>query len=29
MSNYEPNFKVKAKYMRAATSKGTFYNITD
>jgi 2-methylaconitate isomerase len=29
MSNYEPQFKVKATYMRGGTSKGTFFNIAD
>ena len=29
MSNYKPQFKVKATYMRGGTSKGTFFNIAD
>ena len=29
MSNYEPQFTVKATYMRGGTSKGTFFNIAD
>ncbi len=27
--SYEPQFKVKATYMRGGTSKGTFFNISD
>ena len=26
---YQPQFKVKATYMRGGTSKGTFFNIAD
>ena len=26
---YQPQFKVRATYMRGGTSKGTFFNITD
>jgi len=29
MANYQPQFKVKASYMRGGTSKGTFFNIAD
>ena len=29
MGNYQPQFKVKATYMRGGTSKGTFFNIAD
>jgi 2-methylaconitate cis-trans-isomerase PrpF len=27
--SYQPQFKVKATYMRGGTSKGTFFNIAD
>jgi len=29
MGNYQPQFKVRATYMRGGTSKGTFFNIAD